>query len=52
MFLLDTNIISELRRADRAPPSLARWAMETPVAQTFLSVITLFGQLKVKNRKQ
>jgi len=41
MFVLDTNIVSELRRARKADPKVIAWAAATPVALTFLSVITI-----------
>ena len=43
MFLLDTNVVSELRkvRSGKANPGLAAWAASVPSAQLFLSVITL-----------
>ena len=41
MFVLDTNIISELRRPAKANPRVLAWARATPVTQTFLSVITI-----------
>lgn len=40
-FLLDTNIISELRRRSRADRGLLTWADVTPAAQTFLSAVTV-----------
>jgi len=43
MFLLDTNVVSEIRKiaAGRADPALARWAKELDGAAAFVSVITL-----------
>lgn len=43
MFLLDTNVVSELRkvRAGRADPNVARWADGVDAATLFISVITL-----------
>lgn len=43
MYLLDTNVVSELRkvRAGKAHPGVAEWATSTPAAQLFLSAITL-----------
>ena len=41
MFILDTNIISELRRPQKAHPGVLAWAASTPVAQTYLSAITI-----------
>jgi predicted nucleic acid-binding protein len=40
-FLLDTNVISELRKRDRADPSVARWVARTPVTETGTSVLVL-----------
>jgi toxin FitB len=40
-FLLDTNIISEIRKRDQAYASLARWVARTPVAEIGTSVIVL-----------
>lgn len=43
MFLLDTNVISELRkvRAGRADRNVAAWARSVPAASFFLSVIVI-----------
>lgn len=42
MFLLDTNVISELRVGKRSPSSsVRRWAAGVPVHQLYLSVVTL-----------
>jgi hypothetical protein len=41
MFLLDTNVVSELRRPDKAAPKVAQWAASIPVASTFLSAISV-----------
>ena len=40
-FLLDTNIISELRKRDRAHPNVARWVALTPAEEIGTSVIVL-----------
>ena len=42
MFLLDTNVLSELRRNERADPKVAAWAKAVPAGQLFLSAITIF----------
>lgn len=42
MFLLDTNAISELRRPARANHGLLAWAGGVPLADLFISAITLF----------
>lgn len=43
MFLLDTNVISELRkvRAEKADHNVAGWARSVPAASLFLSVIVI-----------
>jgi predicted nucleic acid-binding protein len=44
-FLLDTNIISELRKAERCHRSVMRWYEATPMEQLFTSVLVL-GELR------
>ncbi|WP_339097816.1 type II toxin-antitoxin system VapC family toxin [Deinococcus sp. VB142] len=43
MFLLDTNVVSELRKvkSGRADSQVAQWASEVSAAQLYLSVITI-----------
>lgn len=43
MFLVDTNVVSELRRtrSGRADPHVAAWAAGVPGSDLFVSVITL-----------
>lgn len=43
MFVLDTNVVSELRRvrAGKADPNLAAWADSVDAAELFISAITL-----------
>jgi predicted nucleic acid-binding protein len=41
MFLLDTNVISELRRPDEADRNVAAWANARPAASFFLSAISI-----------
>jgi predicted nucleic acid-binding protein len=41
MYLLDTNVVSELRRPDKANPRVFGWAAASPVAGFFLSVISV-----------
>jgi predicted nucleic acid-binding protein len=54
MFLLDTNIISELRRPDKADRNVAMWANALPPASTFLSAVSVLeielGALLVARR--
>ena len=41
MFLVDTNVVSELRRLDRADPLVAAWADSVPSTDLFISAITV-----------
>ena len=41
MFLLDTNVLSELRRRDRTDRNVAAWADALDPADLFLSAITI-----------
>jgi toxin FitB len=53
-FLLDTNIISEIRKRDRAHPNVARWVARTPVEEMGTSVIVLAeirGGIELKRRR-
>jgi len=56
MFLLNTNVISELRRPDRANPNLVKWADSTPAAQVFLSAMSLLeierGALQIARKDE
>lgn len=40
MFLLDTNVVSELRKARKADPRVAAWARGVPATALYLSVIS------------
>lgn len=40
-FLLDTNVISEIRKRERAHPNIARWVAGTPTREIGTSVIVL-----------
>ena len=40
-FLLDTNVISEIRKRDRAHPNVIRWVARTPVTEIGTSVLVL-----------
>ncbi|MGB3295092.1 MAG: type II toxin-antitoxin system VapC family toxin [Phormidesmis sp.] len=44
MFLLDTNVVSELRKtgSKKASGQVEKWAQSTPGTQTFISTITIF----------
>ena len=54
MFLLDTNVLSELRRRDRTHRKVAVWADRVPAFELFLSAITILeveaGTLSVLGR--
>jgi toxin FitB len=41
MYVLDTNVLSELRRPDRAHRAVLAWASARPASEFFLSAITL-----------
>jgi predicted nucleic acid-binding protein len=41
MFLLDTNVVSELRRPDKANRAVLSWAGANPAASFFLSAISV-----------
>lgn len=41
MFLLDTNVISELRRPDKADRNVVAWSNAVPAANFFMSVISI-----------
>ena len=44
-FLLDTNIISEIRKRDRAHSNVIRWVARTPVEEIGTSVLVL-GEIR------
>jgi hypothetical protein len=54
MFLLDTNVLSELRRPERADRNVARWSSGISVTQVFISAISLLeierGALRVARK--
>jgi predicted nucleic acid-binding protein len=54
MFLLDTNVISELRRPQRADSNVVAWAGANSAASFFLSVISILeielGALQIARR--
>ena len=45
MYLLDTNVLSELRKRDRANPTVVDWFRKRKSEELFLSVLTL-GELR------
>ena len=42
MYLIDTNVWSEIRNRGRANPSVRNWAERANAAELFLSVVTVF----------
>ena len=56
MFLLDTNVLSELRRQNKADPKVAGWANGVHAGDMFLSAITILeieaGTLLLQRRDQ
>ena len=56
MYLLDTNVVSELRKAKsgKADPNVVAWAQPIPVGSLFLSAITVLelelGVLLIERR--
>lgn len=45
MFVLDTNVVSELRkvRGGKANPGVATWAEQVPSSVLFISAVTIHG---------
>lgn len=56
MFLLDSNVLSALRRPAMAPPSLVAWAAATPLTDLYLSAMTIYefeiGVRRIERRDQ
>jgi predicted nucleic acid-binding protein len=56
MYILDTNVLSELRRRDKAHPGVAAWADAVDQRELYLSVITVLevemGILALARRDQ
>lgn len=54
MYLLDTNVVSELRKAKKAHPGVRMWARTLPAASLYLSVISILeleiGVLLIERR--
>lgn len=54
MFLLDTNVVSELRRPERAAAQVWQWASTQLLSSFFLSAITVLelelGVLRIERR--
>jgi predicted nucleic acid-binding protein len=41
MYILDTNVISELRKAKKTHPNVKKWAERIPSASLYISVISV-----------
>jgi predicted nucleic acid-binding protein len=41
MYILDTNVISELRKAKKTHPNVKKWAKRVPSASLYISVISV-----------
>jgi toxin FitB len=56
MYLLDTNVISELRKARKTHPNVKKWAEPLPAASLYISVISVLeleiGILLIDRRDQ
>jgi toxin FitB len=44
-YLIDTNVVSELRKRDRAHPAVLRWIALTPAKALFTSVLVI-GEIR------
>lgn len=42
MYVLDTDVVSHLRRPERADPNVLEWAARSPIDEQFLSSMTVF----------
>lgn len=56
MYILDTNVVSELRKAKKAHQNVKKWAQPLPAASLYLSVISVLeleiGILLIERRDQ
>jgi toxin FitB len=56
MYILDTNVISELRKAKKTHPNLRKWAEALPSASLYISVISVLeleiGILLIQRRDE
>lgn len=54
MFVVDTNVLSELRKAGKADPNVSAWAGRVPTGSLFVSAITMLelelGVLLIERR--
>ena len=56
MYILDTNVVSELRKAKKANQNVKKWAQPLPAASLYISVISVLeleiGILLIERRDQ
>jgi toxin FitB len=56
MYILDTNVVSELRKAKKAHQNVKQWAQPLPAASLYISVISVLeleiGILLIERRDQ
>lgn len=56
MYILDTNVVSELRKAKKAHQNVKKWAQLLPAASLYISVISVLeleiGILLIERRDQ
>jgi len=56
MYILDTNVVSELRKAKKADRNVRKWAHPLPAASLYISVIAVLeleiGVLLIERRDQ
>jgi toxin FitB len=56
MFVLDTNVVSELRRPEKADPNVLAWASNVSLSDIFISAISVLelelGVLLVERRDE
>ena len=54
MYLLDTNVVSELRKNHKAAPGVRHWARQVPASSLYISAITILeletGILRLERR--
>jgi predicted nucleic acid-binding protein len=50
MFVLDTNVVSELRRPERSNPNVRAWVTEQMLAALYLSAVTVL-ELEIGARR-
>lgn len=54
MYLLDTNVVSELRKNQKAAPNVLRWARQIPAPSLYISAVTILeletGILRLERR--